>query len=400
MKQIFRKIDRRTQAGEVKLECADAEDMWHAYNLLAVNDTLKATTFRKVQSETATGSTTSTQKKLTLTIRVTKISYDAAGASIRVTGRNCTESEHVKIGAFHTVELDLHRAFVIGKECWDSVFLGQLNTALNPHTDADLAAVVMQEGLAHVLLVSRSLTLTRARVEMNIPRKGKNALFNRDSAMTRFYDAVYAALTTHVDLAAVKVLLIASPGFVKDGFYQHLSVTAARNDDRAVIDNKQKIVLCHASSGHRHAFQEVLARPELQNRLAKTKAVGEVRALQMFHDMLAQDEMRAVYGPQHVLYAQEMGAIEMLLVTDSLFRAADIPTRKKYVALVEAARAAGAKIVVFSDQHVAGATLKSMSGVAAILRFPLHELPDVVDDEVESSDDESEDSFERRDSNL
>lgn len=400
MKQIFRKIDRRTQNGEVKLECSDAEDMWHVYNILAVGDTLRAPTIRKVQTSSSTGSAISTQKKMTLTIIVTKISYDAAGASMRVLGKNCTENEYVKMGQYHTVEIDVHRAFTIGKERWDSVFIGQLNTALNPNTDADLAAIIMQEGLAHVLIVSRSLTLTRARIEMNIPRKGKNAIFNRDGAMKKFFDAVYSALLTHIDLNAIKVILIASPGFVKESFYQYMNLTAARNDERSIIDNKAKFVLCHSSSGHKHAFQEVLSKPELQGRLAKTKAVGEVRALQMFHDMLANDELRAVYGPQHVLHAMDMGAIDVLLVTDSLFRSADIPTRKKYVALVENARKANAKIVVFSDQHVAGATLKSMSGIAAILRFPLMDLPDITEDDVESSDEESDDAFQRNSSDL
>ncbi len=370
----------------MKLEATDGEDMWHLYNILAVGDVLRAATIRKVQSESSTGSSQSERVKMVLTIEVCSVSYDALGSAIRVKGKNIVENPHVKIGAFHTIELEPHRAFTIGKQEWDSLYLERLDLAINPATDADLAAIVMHEGLAHVLLVSRSLTLTRARVETSIPRKGKNALYNRDSAMTKFFDAVMQALTQHIDLSAIKVLLIASPGYVKDEFYKHMFVQAARQDIREIIDNKRKMVLCHASSGHRHAFHEVLAKPELQARLSQTKAVSEVRALQSFYRMLADDETRAVYGPSHVFYASEMGAIETLLVTDVLFRSADIPTRKKFVALVESVKSAGADVVVFSGQHVTGQRLSEMSGVAAMLRFPLPEIDDVAQPEHDSDD--------------
>lgn len=390
-------MDPRTRAGEVKLECSDTEDMWHVYNLLMVGDTIRATTFRKVQKESATGTSVSTQKKMTLTLRVTKISYDNADAAMRVTGQNMSENEFVKIGAYHTLEIEPHRAFTIGKECWDSMHMQRLTQALNPHTDADLAAVVMHEGLAHVLLVTRSLTLTRARIERTIPRKGKNALYNRSSSVEKFFGDVLNALLVHIRLETIKVLLIASPGYVKDEFFKYLNLTAERTDNQLLKDTKQKIVLCHASSGHKHAFQEVVAKPEIMGRLQQTKAVAETAVLQNFFKMLADDETRAVYGPSHVLYARSMGAIDTLLVTDDLFRAADIKTRKKYVAMVEEAKKGGAKVVIFSDQHVSGTQLKEMSGVAAILRFPIHDINDIVSPaQQEDSDSSDDDSIEEK----
>ena len=38
-----------------------------------------------------------------------------AGQQIRLKGRNLTECEHVKLGAYHTLELELHRAFTLHK---------------------------------------------------------------------------------------------------------------------------------------------------------------------------------------------------------------------------------------------------------------------------------------------
>lgn len=390
MRQISRDIDKRTGEGTVKLEPQDAEDMWHIFNLIAVGDFLRATTIRKIQQESATGTSSSERVRITLTIEVKSIEYDSLASAMRVTGRNIVENDHVKVGAFHTIELEPHRAFSLGKQSWDSVYVDRMDMALNPAADADLASIVMQDGLAHVLLVSRSLTITRARVETSIPRKGKNAIYNRDSALAKFFESVLRALLQHVDLSTIKVLLIASPGFVKDEFYKYMLLEASRRELRQIIDNKAKIVLCHASSGHKHAFQEVLSKPELQARLSNTKAVGEVQVLNAFHQMLSDNPERAVYGPSHVMYAAEMGAVGTLLVTDDLFRATSIKTRKKYVQLVEDVKAAGAQVSVFSAQHVTGEQLGLMSGVAAILRFPLADI-DNLPSEEEEDDEEGDD---------
>lgn len=377
MREISRNIDPKTKAGTVRLEARDAEDMWHLYNLIADGDGLRAPTIRKVQQETTTGSASSERVRLTITMQVKTFEYDPSVSVMRVKGRVSEENQYVRVGAFHTIEIEPNRAFSLTKENWDSVYKERLELSLNPAVDADLGAIVMQEGLAHVLMISRSLTFTRARIEMSIPRKGKNALYNRSSALEKFFKEVLRAALQHLDLKTLKVLLIASPGYVKDEFYKYMITEASRRDLREVIDNRSKIVLCHSSSGHKHALQEILARPELQSQLSKTKAVGEVQVLNSFHEMLKRDPDRAVYGPSHVKHAAEMGAIENLMLTDTLFRASDIETRKKYVGLVEGVKSSGAKVNVFSTQHVTGEQLNLMSGVAAILRFPLVDLDNI-----------------------
>jgi protein pelota len=392
MRQYKRVIDRKTGAGIVKLEAHDVEDMWHVYNLVAVGDAITASTTRKVKSESSSGASESERMRITLSVRVTSISYDSLAAGLRVAGKTIVEHQHVAAGAFHTIEIAPFRAFTLEKEYWDSIYVERVESSLNPAIDADLAAVIMHEGLAHVLLVSRSLTLTRARIETSIPKKGKSAIYSRGSATTKFFDQVVRAIELHIDLATVKVLLIASPGFLKDEFFKHMMLDASRRDLRQVIENKSKIVLGHSSSGHKHALHEVLSRPELQSRLTNTKAVAEIKALTDFNDMLTTDENRAFYGPSHVFPAVENGAVQTLLITDELFRALEVVIRQRYVTLVEDVKSQGGEVFVFSTQHVSGAQLTAMSGLAAILRFPMPQLNDIeiVDGEESNSSDMSD----------
>ena len=50
----------------------ESEDMWHIYNLLSKDDTLRASTFRKVVKTGTTGTTKSDKIRLNLTLEVCK----------------------------------------------------------------------------------------------------------------------------------------------------------------------------------------------------------------------------------------------------------------------------------------------------------------------------------------
>jgi protein pelota len=91
------------------------------------------------------------------------------------------------------------------------------------------------------------------------------------------------------------------------------------------------------------------------------------------------DPDKAYYGYDHVAKAHQQLAIDSLLVTDELFRASDVATRKRYVQLVEGVRQNGGQTYVFSSMHVSGQQLQQVSGVAAILRYPLPDLDEMED---------------------
>lgn len=118
-----------------------------------------------------------------------------------------------------------------------------------------------------------------------------------------------------------------------------------RKELRQIIDCKDRILLVHATTGTARAVREVLADSGVLTRLSDSKAAGEVAVLNAFFEMLRVDPERAYYGYDHVRKCHEAGAIETLLVTDGLFRAADLPTRRRYVDLTDDVKAAVRRVV-------------------------------------------------------
>lgn len=141
---------------------------------------------------------------------------------------------------------------------------------------------------------------------------------------------------------------------MKDDFFDFMMQTAVKQDIKLLIENKAKFILAHSSSGFKHSLKEVLTDPHIQGKLVETKAASEVRALDAFYTMLQNEPNRAFYGIKHVEKANELQAIEILLISDNLFRCKNINERKRYVALVDDVKEAGGDVKVFSSLHVSG----------------------------------------------
>ncbi|XP_065200804.1 protein pelota [Planococcus citri] len=386
MKLVHRNIEKDGK-GTITLIPEESEDMWHAYNLIAIGDGVRASTVRKVLNESATGSTTSNRVRTTLTITVENIDFDTQACVLRLKGRNIEENQYVKLGAYHTLDLELNRKFTLTKDEWDSVALERIETACDPTKSADAAAITMQEGLAYICLITSNMTIVRAKIDVHIPKKRKGNAQQYEKGLAKFYEMVLQGILRHVNFDIIKVVLIASPGFIRDQFYEYMFQEAVKCDYKVLIENKSKFLLIHSSTGFKHSLKEVLSTPVVMSKMADTKALSEVKALEKFYETLQADPDKAYYGINHVEKANDAQAIETLLITDSLFRCNDVKERKRYVNLVDSVRECGGDVKIFSSMHISGEQLTNLTGVAAILRFPLPDL-DENDSEDESDDDD------------
>jgi protein pelota len=387
MKLLRRSVSLKDQRFEVALLPENSEDLWHAYNLIDKGDLVRTTTWRKVALAGATEQRASARHtervRLVLTIRVQRIDYDAEAPSLRIQGKNVSENEYVKREQHHTLEITTGLRFDLIKSQFDRVHLRTLETACDPSKSADIAICVMEEGLAHLCLVSGTATLLRARIQQHVPSKlqrAATAFDVRDKALERFFEAVMRALLQQVNLEQVRCVVIASPGYVREQFLQYLFAEAARRDLRSILEHKRQFIAVAAGSGRMQAVHEVLASPETMTLINDTKAAANQRLLQTFYEQIHQDSDRALYGPDQVERAAQMGAVEHLLITDALFRHREVSERKRFVALVDQVESARGQVHLFSSAHATGQQLADIGGIAALLRFPWIDTDDDAQD--------------------
>ena len=74
---------------------------------------------------------------------------------------------------------------------------------------ADAAAVLMEEGVANLCLITGHMTVVRANVTQAIPKKRRGSTTQHDKALLRFYEAtlqvLYCALFLCIEDSTTKV---------------------------------------------------------------------------------------------------------------------------------------------------------------------------------------------------
>ena len=75
-----------------------------------VHVSVRASTIRAVTSESATGTTKKEKVRTMLTLTIEDIDYDTEACKLSLKGRNIEENPHVKMGAYHRLDLEMNRS--------------------------------------------------------------------------------------------------------------------------------------------------------------------------------------------------------------------------------------------------------------------------------------------------
>eukprot|EP01071_Lankesteria_metandrocarpae_P000708 Lankesteria_metandrocarpae@DN1097_c0_g1_i2.p1 len=357
MKLIKRSIEKTTGGqyeGSVCVMPEELEDLWDVYNLINKGDKTKAHTHRKVQRQSAaTGSVSSFKIKMFLCITAQKIEFDADAAEIRVSGRSSYSDQYIKTGQYHTLQLGVGREVVIIKRNWDVLHRNRLADMLSPKKRGELAAVMVDIGIANLFWLTERLCKPLLKIKVDIP-KSRGIKDNHSKATERFYQQVYSGITQHLDLTKLNSVLIAGPGFTKDDLFDWIKAEAHKRGDADVTSNLSKFILTRASTPFKHSLSEILQNESVLKKLCGTKMSSLSAVLEEFYSALRLQPDKAYYGIQHVVRAAEQGAVAKLLVVESLFRSNNTKTRERYSALTNNVRSNGGEVLLFPDVHVAG----------------------------------------------
>lgn len=375
-------LPRAGEPGVFRCTPEDGDDLWELYSLIAAGDRVQALTVRKVAVGSESGGDTERVRlKVTLVVEACELdgAEGADGGALRVKGRNATECDAIKLGAFHTLELAVGRAVAVEKGKWDAASAGRAASAAHPSAGAAVAALLVEDGRACLLLVGRSSTRTVWRHEAAVPRKrGAATEAAASRALAKFHAASAAALLSKGALATVKCLLLAGPGFAKDALLAFLKAEAPRSAHaeapHLVSLLAGRTLLAQAACAAPHALAQALCDPRVAAAVADTAAAGDTASIAAFYATMGADPAKAFYGPGHVRAAAEAGAIGTLLLSDAMLRGCRAEDRAGWEELAKGVVSSGGVSRVFSSRHASGKALDALSGVAATLRFPLPHL--------------------------
>ncbi|MBI4153364.1 peptide chain release factor aRF-1 [Candidatus Woesearchaeota archaeon] len=202
------------------------------------------------------------------------------------------------------------------------------------------------------------LTKTHSQVPGKFKAGGQSAQrFHRliEGAAKEHYRKVAEHMKEQLlDIKNLKGIIVGGPGPTKHDFIELGQITN---------ELKKKIIAVKdLSYTGDFGLQELVDLS--QDVLAEEEIVGEKKIMTQFFECLAKEPEKVAYGKDSVNKAIEMGAVDVLLLSEILDDAV-------IDSLSEGAERFRSKIVIISTATREGVQLKEMGGIAALLRFPV-----------------------------
>lgn len=353
MKIIFKDEDR----GILRLRVESEDDLWALYNFLEEGDVVYARTTRELKT-----STSSRRKPMTLGVSVEKAEFQPFTSRLRIHGRITEGPKELDLEKQrHTINLDVGNELTIVRE------RGLTPSELKPIREAcrrsgvkalvvsiddeeACVSLIMERGVKHLL-----------ELPVRLPGKydSEDRMAKLEEKVSEIAGRVRAAHSEH----GVWAVIVVGPEHVRKPAYKQLR--------RELGELKLKFYADGTSVGGAAGVREALRRGVVGKVVKDAGVIEEERLMAELLSALAKDGARAAYTLDHVERAVEAGAAEKVLVLNELVRAYDEGLRRRVQAVLKRAEERGARVKIFSSTHETYHQLKSLGGIAAILRYRL-----------------------------
>jgi len=355
-------LEKRLKKGFVKVVPESLDDLWHLYNLIYSGDTVYARTTREVKIEQEYARPKEGRRvSVFLGVRVEKVFWDKSLNRLRVHGVICDIPEDIGgKGAHHTINVDVDKPLTIMKEQWLKHQTDRLERA--SQVEAPLVTVMSIDDEEYCVALLRQYGV-EVKAEKRTRLPGKLEADKRDEAVKNFFKSALQALQqTWKNVRSPTVIL--GPGFVKNDFAKYVREKASDIADTIAY-------VKGVNSAGLAGIQEALRSGVLTKTLQNIRIAEETRLVEEVLARLGRSSTHVTYGKNDATRATEYGAVERLLVADTMLREASDQERTTIENIMRSVEAKNGQVTVISTEHEAGAKLQSLGGIAALLRFPI-----------------------------
>jgi protein pelota len=343
----MRLLDQDPVNGSMRLQIETEDDIWHLFNVLESHDIITALTVRRDEKATdKLRAERAEKKRMVLSIKIEKIEFSDSELRLRVLG-TITDGPQ-DIGQYHTLIFEVGETLTITKEKWRDTQIERLRKAVfeskrpkvvfvSLDQDDATIAVLRQFGLKEIATI-RSMRSGKQYQEKDVP--------------SGYHDEIISKLAAMVEGDMPLVLL--GPGFEKE--------LLAEYGKRVRPDVLSKVHVHHTGQSGMPGINELMKKGMGANILRESRVAVEMEAVERLMEEIGKNG-QATYGPKHTEEAAKAGAVETLLILDSIIRESD---RESLVKAVEDQKG---NVIIVSERHDAGRQLAALGGIAAILRY-------------------------------
>ncbi len=347
MQMVFKDLKH----GEIVLIPENLDDIWHLYNIIEKGDLVRAATFRTdEQKADKIRSKKSEKKRMILGIRVTELKFHEFSDRLRIHGK--IEQGPQNLGSFHTlnIESDEMEKLSIVKEQWKDHHLKRIDEAIKLRFEPVITFVSLDDDDATIAILRQSGVQFSA--EIYSKRSGK--MYESKDTENEYFGEIISVVKSNKTKDST--LVIIGPGFAKD----HLIKYGKEKEPQLF----EKCIVYGTGNPGMNGIQEAI-KVGIVNQITKeNRVVYETNFIEKLFEEIKKDGL-ATYGVNEVKHALSSGAVERLLIADTLIR------HEKGEELLKLAKENNSDFTIINTMHEAGKKIEGLGGIAALLRYKI-----------------------------
>jgi protein pelota len=264
--------------------------------------------------------------------------------------------EYVAFGSHHTLNVELDGMLTIEKEKWLESDLSIVNDAVKSTLRPKVLITVLDDGDASFGLVMQSKVKY---YDFSTPIGGKYDQALRERNKAEFYRQVLEFTLNLGQKESIQALVLAGPGFEKENFLSYLREKNSQLASKTVVEN--------TGCGGRNGINEVMKKAALKSVLENLGAAEDLNLVNKLLEHIGREDGLAAYGAKEVESAVNIGAVETLLISDKKL----VEERNTIENLMHTVKNTKGVFHIVNQDSEAGQQLKSLGGIAGILRFKI-----------------------------
>lgn len=332
------------------------DDLWHLSHIISEGDLVSSKTTRRIQDNSGgkIRNDRGVKKTFTLGILVEDVSFHIFTGKLRIIGSIVRGPEDlIPMGSHHTIEAKLNVPLRLEKEKWSKYVLNRIKQSIDASKKLSAIIISIDDESADLGLMRQFGMEYYGPILADVSGK-QYATKNRQKNIERFYQNIVDSI---LKFNEIQTIIIVGPAFYKSDFLKFL--------ESKYKDLAKKSILENTGSAGRAGIQEVLKKGTVEKLTAENRVAYEISAINDILMEIAKISNLVVYGKKDVLNAINLGAVNKLLVLDTMVRRDDFESSMDMVENMSG------EVLVISSHHEGGKQLESLGGLAATLRYSI-----------------------------
>ncbi|MCD6171065.1 MAG: mRNA surveillance protein pelota [Thermoplasmata archaeon] len=330
-------LHKDLKKGEIVVKVQSYEDCWHLYNIIEKGDFISGYTYRSREERgNKIRSKKEEKERVYLKIKVTDKEFQKFTDRLRIRG---IIVEGIEEKAYHTFNIEPNIEIKIEKK-WDDISLSRIKRATK--IEPKIVVVAIDDESATIAIIHEYGIQEIATIYS--PHSGK-MYDEKEQDKKSFYGQILSKIL-EIDMP----LVIIGPGFEKDKFIEFAK------------DKLKKYIVEPTAHAGMTGINEAIKKGIVEEIYKENRVTKEIKIMERVMEEIAKDGLIA-YGREEVIKAIENGAVEKLIILNSMVRGNE--------EIIKKAEKIKADVVVISEWHEGGEKLAALGGLAALLRYKI-----------------------------